>query len=620
MIEAIEIITNPSARYDASGNAGIINIRLKKNKAFGSNGSVTAGYNIGVFSKYNGGLSLNHRNRNINVFGNYNYTQAINKNFMTLHREQLDTLFNQVSDMFTHTHAHSFKIGADYSLTSKSTVGMIVTGIISDNTFSNYSRTPISSISTGKTDRILVADNTTNAPKNNLDYNLNYRYADTAGHELNLDADYGSYLIRNDQLQPNVYYTPDNGNELYRVVNNMITPADIDIYTLKADYEQDFKKGKLGFGGKTSLINTRNTLEWYNINGVAKNLDAARSNFFKYRENINALYINYNRQFKGMMIQAGLRMENTHTNGRSYPLNSDGTINKNNIQPFQRSYMDLFPSGAVTFNKNPESQWNFTYSRRIDRPAYQDLNPFEFKLDEYTFQKGNILLRPQYTNSVGITHTYKFKLNTSLGYSKVNDVLAQLVDTTEKNKSFLIKKNMAVQDIVSFNINYPLQLKWYSVFANVNTYYSHYKADFGPGRTVDLDVFVFNIYMQHRFDLGKNWTSEISGWYVSPSIWQGISRSSQMWSADAGLQKLVMKKAATVKISVSDIFQSMRWKGVSNFAGQHIIASGGWESRLFKLNFTWRFGNAQVKDARQHKTGAEDEKNRVQDNSGSNRR
>lgn len=620
MIEAIEIISNPSARYDAAGNAGIINIRLKKNKAFGTNGSFNAGYSIGVFSKYTTSLSLNHRKGKVNLFSSYSYNHNKNVNFMNLERKQLDTLFQQRSDIRNTGHIHSFKAGADYSITNKSTAGIIVNGSFSANKAGNYSRTPISYIPTGITDRILVADNSNIPERNSLNLNLNYRYADTSGHDLNIDVDYGGYHLRNNQMQPNYYYDPVNGDELYRVVNQMIAPTDINIKAVKTDYEQPFKKGKLGFGGKLSFVNTKNSFERYDINGNSKTLDLGRSNFFEYRENISALYVNYNRQFKGIMIQAGLRMENTHSEGSSYSLHVDGNIDKGTKQAFARKYTDFFPNGAITFNKNPMSQFNFTYSRRIDRPAYQDLNPFEFKLDEYTFQKGNIMLKPQYTQSLGITHSYKYTLNTTLNYSKVKDVLAQLVDTAEQSKSFLIRKNMATQDIVSLNVNYFFPLKWYTAFASLNTYYSHYKADFGPGRTIDLDVVVFTIYAQNSFNLGKGWSSEISGWYVSPSIWQGISRSSRMWSMDAGLQKIILKGAGNIKVSVSDIFQSMRWRGVSNFAGQHIVATGGWESRLLKLNFIWRFGNTQLKDSRQRKTGTEEESKRIREESGMNQR
>ena len=619
-IESIEIINNPSARFDAAGNAGIINIRLKKNRAFGTNGSITAGYNIGIYSKYNGGASFNTRNKGLNVFGNYNYATGLNQNFMQLHREQLDTVFDQHSVMNTDQTANNFKTGADIFINTKHTIGVIITGNISNNTLKNDSRTVITYIPTNEDNRILLANNRNNGKRNNLSYNLNYRFADTSGHELTVDGDFSNYEFKVDQLQPNYYYHPVTKSELYHVINNMITPTNIEIYSMKADYDQNVKAGKLSMGGKTSFITTDNRFERYNVEGNSKELDLARSNFFRYKENINALYINYNRQFTGLMIQGGLRLENTSTNGDSYPLLVDGTIDGSNKQRFTRHYTNLFPSGAITFNKNPLSQWNFTFSRRIDRPAYQDLNPFEFKLDEYTFQKGNILLKPQYTWSFGATHTYHYKLNSTLNYSHVTDVHAQLVDTTEKSKSFITKKNMATQDIISFNISYPFQAKWYSFFGNLNTYYSHYKANFGAGRTIDLDVYAFNFYMQHGFKLGKGWTGELSGWYASPSIWQGFSKSSRMWSMDAGLLKTIWKGAGNLKIAVSDIFQSMRWKGVSAFAGQHIVANGGWESRLLKLSLTWKFGNNQVKAARQHNSGAEEESKRVTDDSNGGRR
>jgi hypothetical protein len=283
---------------------------------------------------------------------------------------------------------------------------------------------------------------------------------------------------------------------------------------------------------------------------------------------------------------------------------------------FTRDYTNLFPSAAITINKKPMNQFSFTFSRRIDRPNYQDLNPFEFKLDEYTFRKGNTELRPQYTNSFGITHTYKYRLNTTLNYSHVKDIFSQLVDVTDKSKSFMTQKNLATQDIVSLNISYPFMYKWYSIFGNLNAFYSHYKADLGVDRKVDLDVYAFTFYAQQTFRLGKGWTGETSGFYASPSIWQGTIKSSKIWSIDGGFSKTVLKGSGTVKASVSDIFRTMKWRGTSNFAGQNLVASGNWESRQFKLNFTYRFGNSQVKAARQRKTGTEEENKRAADSGG----
>jgi iron complex outermembrane recepter protein len=621
-VEAIELITNPSAKYDAAGNAGIINIKLKKNKAFGTNGSVNAGYNIGVYPKYNGGINFNQRNKGINVFGDYNYSNSKVNSPFNLYRIVLDTIFNNNVDLVLGTKSHVFKTGADFFIDKKNTLGVLINGNLSENSFNNNSRTLISYKPTGVVNRVLVTNNVNNMKGNNVNFNLNYRFADTAGHELNVDGDYGLYRNKGNQLQPNFYYNPAGTTLLSQVMYRFISPTDINIYTFKADYEQNFQKGRLGFGGKTSVISTENNFQRFNVqqlNPEQKLLDLSRSNQFNYKENINALYINYNKQFKAVMFQAGVRMENTVTTGDSYGLNTDGSVNKSSKQGFERKYTDFFPSAALTFNKNPMNQWGVSYSRRIDRPAYQDLNPFEFKLDEYTFLKGNINLRPQYTNIVTLTNTYKYKLNTSLSYSHVKDVFTFLVDTTETSKSFLTRKNLATQDVVALNISYPFMYKNYTAFVNFSGNYSHYKADFGGGsRVIDLDAASFNIYMQHSYKFGKkqDWTAEVSGWYNSPAIWEGAFKSKSMWTMDAGMQKNIFKGKGTFKVSVSDIFFTMKFSGYTDFAGQYSRFSGTFESRQFKTALTWRFGSNTVKAARDRKDASEEEKKRTKSSGG----
>jgi len=615
-IESIELITNPSAKYEAAGNAGIINIRLKKNKSLGTNGSLNAGYNVGFYSRYNGGLSLNHRNARVNIFGNYNYNQGKNRSTIGLHRSVADTLFDQNSTVTMNNISHNFKAGMDYFINKKSTLGVMVNGTFSQPTVSNYSRTPISYEPTGVVDRILVADNTSKMKRNNINYNLNYNYNGTDGKSLAINADRGDYNLNTNQYQPNFYYDASGHNLLRSVIYNMIAPTDINISSMKVDWEQNYRKGKLGIGGKTSFINTDNDFQRYNVVSGSNVLDKDRSNRFRYTENINAGYINYNRAWKGVMIQAGLRVENTVTEGKSSGQKDNGTGYAKYDSSFRRNYTDLFPSAAVTFNKNPMSQVSFTYSRRIDRPYYQDLNPFEFKLDEYTFQKGNINLRPQYTNSFGITHTYKYRLTTTFNYSHVKDMFVQLPDTAEKTKAFISKRNLATQDIVSLNMSYPFQYKSYSVFGNMNANYSHYKANFGPGRIVDLDAFGFSMYAQNSLKFAKVWTAEVTGFYNAPTIYQGSFKAKSLYSVDGGLSRQLMGGKGTLKASVSDIFHTLKFRGTTDFAGQSSVFSSRWESRQFKLNFVYRFGSNQVKGARQRTTGAEDENKRTQQSGG----
>lgn len=221
-----------------------------------------------------------------------------------------------------------------------------------------------------------------------------------------------------------------------------------------------------------------------------------------------------------------------------------------------------------------------------------------------------------YINSFGISHTYKYTLTTSLNYSHVTDILAQLIDTIDRSKSFISKKNLATQDIVNLNISYPFQKGIYSAFFNLSGFYAHYKADFGVNRQVNLDVVSGSFYMQNSFRLKKGYTAEVSGFVATPSIHEGTLKSKWMGNLDVGIQKQIWQGKGNIKLSVSDVLNTMRWAGSSNFAGQSIDASFKWESRQLKLNFSYRFGKTTVKGARQRSTGVEDESKRVKSGGG----
>lgn len=240
-IEVIEIITNPSAKYEAAGNAGIINIKLKKNKSFGTNGSVNLGYVQGTYPKYNGGLNLNSRTKKLNIFGTYNYNNAKYLMSMNMNRTQFDTLFKQENKMRFENNTHGFKAGLDYFINNKSTIGAVVNGNLANNDFNTAGPMYFIYQPTGLTDRILKATNNNDMKRDNLNSNLNYRYAVTGGAELNIDADYGFFRIRSNQYQPNFYYQPDGTTEISRTIYNMIAPTDIDLFSFKTDYEQNYK-------------------------------------------------------------------------------------------------------------------------------------------------------------------------------------------------------------------------------------------------------------------------------------------------------------------------------------------------------------------------------------------
>ncbi len=605
-VEAIEMISNPSARYDASGNAGIINIRLKKNKRYGTNGSVNMGLVQGVTPKGNGSVSLNYRDKKVNLFSNVGTNIGRYENTLDLYRVQLDSIYDQKSTNWSNNKSVNAKLGADLFLNSRNTLGFLVTTNVSDNDWTSESNTNISYNPTKQFVKKLVALNTIPGSRTNMNSNINYRYADTSGKEINFDADYGLFRGTGRSFQPN-NYIDNSGNMLSQVINRNYTPTDIDIYTAKVDVDQPKWKGKLGYGAKFSYVKTKNTFDFFNdINGVPIKI-LSRSNSFTYKENVNAAYVNYQRQFSPKWsLQTGLRMEQTNSEG--ILTRADGIIQSDNT--VKRSYLDFFPSAALTWTVDQKNTLNLTFSRRIDRPTYQDLNPFENKLDELTYEKGNAFLRPQYTNTVELSHTFKYMLNTTIGYSHVKDFATQTTDTTN-NATYVQQRNLATQRILSFSIGSPLPIaKWWNGYANVWYNYQMFNGKIGANE-IKTEIPMFGAYMQHTFTLGKGYNAELSGWFSGPNVWGATWRTKSLGGLDLGFQKQILKKQGTLKLSVTDIFFTNPWTATSNFGGLFINGRGQNESRTVRLAFSWRFGNNQVKAARQRQTGLESEAKRI---------
>lgn len=604
-IESLEFISTPSAKYDASGNAGIINIKLRKDKRYGINGNFTTGLNIAVTPKNNNSISGNYRNKIVNIFGSYSNNFGIVENYINQYRYQKDSIYDSRAQQPADSKVHNFKAGADFSLGKYSTLGFIVTGNISNVKTTVSSVTPISSEKTGVLARTLIAGNELPDKRKNFNYNGNYRFADTSGNELNIDLDLGSFESRASSFQPNTYVYPD-GTSVQSIYRNN-TPIDIDMFVAKLDYEKRLWGGKFGVGGKFSDVNTTNVFEFYDVIDEQDKLNTDNSNKFTYKENINALYVNYNRSLNSKWtMQAGLRAEHTHSEGNLTSYKPDVPDNL-----VKRNYLDLFPGAAISYAHNDDHQFSLAYSRRIERPSYQDLNPFENKLDELNYQKGNAFLRPQYTNTIEISHVYKYKITTTLGYSHISDLMATITDTADGAKAYLINENVASQDLISLNVSISTSItKWWSLYTNINANHSSYRG-IVENKQIAIDAYNCTVYLQNTFTLGKGFTAQLSGWGSSPFVWGGTYRNNAMGGIDIGLQRRILKDKGAVKVSLTDVAHSMKWSGVSDFAGMVIHADGGWESRQLRINFSYRFGSKEIKEARQRKTAIEDENNRI---------
>jgi iron complex outermembrane receptor protein len=620
-ISNIEIISNPSAKYDAAGNAGIINIRLKKNKAMGTNGNFGLEGIYGETLKGGGNLSLNHRGKKFNAFGNFNGHYGDWHNHQDFRREQLQDnvradgvtgedwrVFDQKNAEYSESRYMGYRAGADWFINSKHTIGVLINGSTNPGDWHSSSVAKISDRHTvNRIDSLLVASNDGANDRKDLNFNLNYRFADTSGHSLNIDLDRGAYRIRGASYQPNFYRSADNSETLREAIYRNNTPTDINIMTAKADYEQRLWKGVLGAGVKVSDVETFNTFDFFNVQNGVPVKNETQSNAVDYTERTHAAYVNYNRAFgKKLNIQAGLRLENTDYKG----VGKDST--------FTNDYTELFPSAAVTYTITKKIGLNATYSRRIDRPSYQDLNPFENKLDELTYQKGNPMLRPQFTNAFEISPTYGGHPVMTLGYSHTKDVFTQILkrDVRDTRATFITQENIADQKNYTLSINAPTPIaKWWDGFVSLTGIRSHFRADFStpetPGFIVDRSFNTFNVYAEQNFKLPMGFGLQLSGWYNSPAFW-GTLRTRPQGAMDVGLQKKVLKDKGELRLRVGDILGTAGWAGENLYTpGLYMLAEGRWESQTVTLNFSYRFGSNEVKGARQRKTGLEDEKNRV---------
>ncbi|NNK10313.1 MAG: TonB-dependent receptor [Flavobacteriaceae bacterium] len=605
-IEAIEIITQPSSKYDAAGNAGIINIKLVKDKSLGTNGTVTGGMTVGDFGRYNSSMNFNSRGKKGNFYGTYSNRFGKSTNFLNLLREQSGTSFGARTNSIYDQNSNNVKLGYDFYATKKSTFGAIFDGNFNNSYGINNSRTPIRAVGAIQNDSVLIANNRTSNLSYNVNGNLNYRYADTLGVSLNVDLDYGKYNSDRNAFQPNVYF---NGNEtqvIRELITRQETPIDIDIVTFKTDYEQNLLNGVLALGFKLSYIKTNNTFNFFNIVNGQDIFDTTQSNQFDYEERINAAYFNYNKKWNKWNLQLGLRMENTISDGNleSAQVNQDSRV--------KRNYTNFFPSGGVTYQASPKNQFALTYSKRIQRPNYASLNPFEFKIDELSSRLGNPFLQPQYTDNLKLSHTYNYRLTTSISYSYISDFFAQVTVADGPSRNFLTTLNVADQEIVNFGVSYPKNIKdWWNVYFSLNAYVSNYKANSPEFLPVKQETLSF--YIQNTFSLPKGLRMEVSGWYSSPSVWGGTYQTASLGSLNLAFQKKFFQERLTGRLSFNDILYTIPWRGTTQFGDLFIDGSGGSDSRQVAFSLTYDFGRKEIKKARSRKTGLEDEKGRIQD-------
>jgi Outer membrane protein beta-barrel family len=600
-VEKIEFITNPSSKYDAAGTA-IINIKMKRDKRKGTNGSAQVSYGQGRYPKTNNNLSLNHRNKKINLFGNYSFAYREGFNRLTLDRSfyengLFDGAYDQRNFLNIAFRNNILRGGLDYFISDKHTLGVLVSGVSNNINLTGENASDVYNQNREKVS-LFQTNSLTKERWKNGSLNLNYKYViDTTGTEFTTDFDYANYSNRNKQDFNTTYYNVDESpaDPTYILHGNL--RGDLNIFALKSDYVKTFSnKVKFETGLKSSYVKADNALSFYDRSSGIDIFDTTKSNHFIYKENINAAYANASREFGKWNVQLGLRLENTNISGEQL---FGGTF-------FDDSYVQLFPSALVSYNLNPKNSLEINYSRRIQRPSYDQLNPFKFFLDQTTYKAGNPKLEPQTTHSIELTHTFNQKIFTTLSFSRTQNNITETISPSETEERVTVQttRNLDHVDVYSLAFVVPVKVtKWWDSTNNLNFYVGSYSGTVSNTTLENAGNFTWNCNSQNNFKLGSGFFAELSGNYQAPENY-AFDRIRPIWFVNCGLQKKFENKS-TLKLAVNDIFNSNEIQATTRFTSytEHFLVKR--DTQTIVLSYTYNFGNGN--GAMRRRTGGADD-------------
>jgi iron complex outermembrane recepter protein len=588
-LSQIEIMTNPSAKYDAAGNAGVINIKTKKSITQGFNGSVTLSYGQGVYAKSNNSIMLNYRTSKINTFLNYGYSS--NKGFMDfdIQRNFFGTTgikiseLNQQSNRINQSQNNNLKLGLDYFINKQTTLGIVTSGFLAPQKQNGFTTSYLKDANANinaieKT--IRTVDNTWKNGAVNINFHSSF---DSSKKDITANFDYLHYDFSGNQNITGLTYNPNQILQASSYLKNLL-PLTIDIYSGRLDYAQPLNNGvKLETGIKSSLVKTNNVSNFFNLSNNNWLSDSVLSNAFSYTENINAAYLNLNRKFGKWMVQAGVRLENTNYKGLQ------SSLSQKSDSSFSRNYTSLFPTAFISYEMNGNNQFALSVGRRIDRPAYQELNPFIGFVDKYTYATGNPFLQPQFSTNIELSHSYKNLLTTTINYSVVHDMI---------NETLIHKDSVIIRSVGNIGTRYNYGItesatipvsKWYSATLFANLYQNKYTGEIN-GYPFNAKQLTLSLNVNNQFSFAKGWSAELSGNYTSRNRDEGQAIILPAGQVSAGIAKQLLNNKASIKFNVRDIFYTQNPKEIQNFQDVQSTLKISRDTRLFNIAFVYRFG------------------------------
>jgi len=601
-IDKIEVIGNPGAKYDAAGGA-VINIILKRNANLGTNGSVSLSGGMGLYNRdkdfvdrnfyrLNPSININHRKGKINSFGGYSYFQRNQYDRSTFSRIIDGKELVQENYSPGDGNTHNFNVGMDYYADKKNTVGFIFRGMVREGLREAENNTNELDGAGGPLIGSFQTLNTTNSKRNNFSGNVNWKHSfDTLGTDLNMDLDYSNFHIKN-----NSTINTTEGSTNY--INNQLIDNPVQFAVLKIDYTRYLgKNASLESGVKSSMATINNYLT-YTRGGI---VDPNRTTDFKYLENVNALYTSFQHKLNKWEFKGGLRAEQTIANGEQA-----------NDEVLDRNYIQLFPSLFVTRAISSKLSAVIQYSRRVNRPSFQQQNPFIEYIDSLTYTQGNPRLKPETADQYKLSITYENQPFFALSYNNKHDVIFDNAPKQDGKLTYTTAENLGISDNFAAELNFPIKLgSKISGYGGNQVIYNRYQADY-LGGTYKQDKWNWLAYWQVNYKPTSSFSFEVSGYYLTKFLNEFITIDN-LGSLNFAVQKTILNKKGKLSLNVNDILFSDKVSAVIQYREIDLHFKQYYESRNARLSFSYSFGNQKLKAARTRKTASEDEAGRVKD-------
>ncbi|WP_179335272.1 outer membrane beta-barrel family protein [Winogradskyella costae] len=592
-IKSIELITNPSAKYNPEGMSGIINIVLHKNTQIGFNGNVNFGLAYDIEPKFNSSIDANYRNGKLNFYGSYSNSIVKNANDGGFNRTEQD--IQQNFDILNNNKSHLFKIGLDYYLNDKNTISIFT----NQNTFNG--KPIVNSEILYLTNPSLNESQFMNGEVDNdsQQYNFNYKHSfNEDGHNIELEVDYNTYEGLGDTN--NIFYNSQRPNFIED------TDTDRTNTTINLDYVNPISETtKLELGLEARLFDTG---IFYESDSRERNIFGAyipTTTQFDYTRDIYSAYATYGKKIEKWSYQVGVRAETVNVTSEAFKKDLDS--NEDLTIPFENDYFELYPSAFITYTSSDKNSYQLSYSRRIDRPGIGQVNPLPEWSTPLISQFGNQELRPQFTNSVETNYTRQFEkgsITSGVFYRIIEDEIQQaiLIDRTDINR--LIMTNMNFDNSTSYGVevssNYRFT-KWWSVNASFDLFSQTQKsiAESFDGNqdivlnTVEVDNVAWSARAFNNFKVSESLSFSAFGMYRAKS--KNIQfEMSDMLMVNLGLNYSFMEKKANFSLSYNDIFNTM----YAEFTSERPYAQEGrfnWESQQISARLSYRFGGGKYR-------------------------